>query len=105
MVQCTKMINGVGFYIDSESGDHVPSFADCRKIVADAAYFKAKDSGSPPNKEWDFWLAAERELFGGFRVDGYDIFVCDLSRRENKGFMRHFDMIHVSPDGTKRISR
>lgn len=104
-----KMIEGVGFLFDPQCPDanfnHVPSYEECRAMVAERAYEKWEQSGHPRdnNHDWDRWLAAERELFRGFVEGGYDIFVCDMSQKENKGFFRHYDIVHVDQSGVKKV--
>jgi hypothetical protein len=99
-----NMIEGVGVYIDSSSSNvnTPPSFDECREMIAERAYQKWLQSGGQPGHDLEDWLQAEAELFCGLHTDGYDVYVCDLSRRENKGFFRYWDSLHITPQGVVR---
>jgi hypothetical protein len=79
--------------------DPLPSFEDCRRMVADAAYFLWEKQGKPEGFHDEIWLAAERQMFGGLVDGGYRIFVCNLLADENKGYMRIWDIMFVNPSG------
>jgi hypothetical protein len=77
----------------------LPSFEDCRRMVAEAAYFLWQKCDKPEGFHEPIWMAAERQMFGGLVDGGYRIFVCDLSSTENKGFLRFWDIMFVNPSG------
>lgn len=94
----TRMIEGIGFYFDSAKGEPpIPTFDELHEMVEKLAYEKSRQAGFPKGHDWEFWLQAEHELFCGLDGDGYDLYICDLSKMENKGFFRHFNQLHVAP--------
>lgn len=103
-MQTVKMIEGIGFYYRSTKVDSglpigFPTFATLERMIQDAAYFKWIEAGYPANNPTDFWLAAEQELFGGQKVGGYQVYVCDLDCPQNAGTIRCFETVVVVPNG------
>lgn len=101
MRQFERMIEGVGFYLDPARSDlsTLPNHDECVQMVREVAYNKWEQSGRQPGHDWDYWLQAERELFGGREGDGYAVYVCDLSRPENRRHFRYWDQKKITPSG------
>ena len=99
-----EMIAGVGFYFNPVNGSPpMPTFQDLRRLVEERAHRKWERSGAQHGRDWDYWFQAEAELFCGFSGDGYDTYVCDLSKHENKGMLRYWDRVHVGPECVRKI--
>lgn len=89
-----RLIDRIGFYLNKKVT--TPTFLECQEIVRRRAQALWMLAGRPKKRNLEFWLAAETELFGGFQ-DGYNLYVCDMEKKENQGFYRHYDMVHVGP--------
>lgn len=88
------IITGIGFLANRKLPP--PTFDTCHEIVRQRAEALWKLARRPQRRDLEFWLAAERELFGGF-LEGYRIFVCDMEKPENHGLYRHYDVLEVKP--------
>lgn len=105
MRQHERMIEGVGFHFHSRSErPELPSFEELRQMVAEVAYFNWINAGCPPDHDgFEFWVRAERDLFLGYERGGYKVHVCDLDDQHNKGHLRYWDMVLVTPDGQEKV--
>ena len=47
-----------------DSSMEVSSMAETRRLIAEAAYFRAKQRGFAPGRELEDWIEAESEVMG-----------------------------------------
>lgn len=100
-LKTTPMIRGIGFYYDSQKGEPpLPNYDEIEHMVREAAFYRSQRHG--PGLENDDWLKAEDELFRR-REGGYEVFACDMSRKENTGFFRHFEVFRITPRGANKL--
>lgn len=102
-MQIEQMVEGIGFYIRSRTGEGIPSFDDLRGMIAETAYLEWLNAGCPPGDGQVFWLEAEIELFGPMERGGYNVLFCDLDHRYNQSGLRYWDSYIVTPKGFIRV--
>lgn len=82
--------------------DGIPTFEECRQLIREVAYSKWHQAGSPPGDGIDFWLHAEKVLFGRLER-GYRIFVRDMTKPLINDYYHHYDVARVTPDGYRFV--